>query len=101
VIWSGKGYHTYIPVDSKGKILEQMPKFRKFTKEPSKEFLRFAEWYLSNGKCDNEHVKNFWRETRCSKTNIGLPVWIESEFTKPVYFLYCEFWRKQSIELVI
>jgi Primase X len=31
-----------------------MPEFNKF-KEPSKEFLRFAEWYLSNGKADSEH----------------------------------------------
>ena len=56
VIWSGKGYHLYIPADSKGKILEQIPKFKKF-REPSKEFLRFVEWYISNGKCDNEHNK--------------------------------------------
>jgi hypothetical protein len=56
VIWSGNGYHCCIPTDSQGNILEQMPKFKKF-KEPSKEFLRFAEWYLSNGKCDNEHNK--------------------------------------------
>jgi hypothetical protein len=34
-----------------------MPKFKKLVKEPSKEFLRFAEWYLSNGKCDNKHNK--------------------------------------------
>jgi hypothetical protein len=56
VIWSGNGYHFYIPADSQGKILEQMSEFKKF-KEPSKEFLRFAEWHLSNGKCDNEHNK--------------------------------------------
>ena len=56
VIWSGNGYHFYIPVDSIGRILERMPEFKKF-KEPSKEFLRFAEWYLSDSKCDNEHNK--------------------------------------------
>ena len=56
VIWSGNGYHVYIPADSQGKILERMPKFKKF-KEPSKKFLRFTEWYLSDGKCDNEHNK--------------------------------------------
>jgi hypothetical protein len=55
--WSGNGYHYYIPVDHQGKSLEQMSKFKKFTKEPSKEFLRFAEWYLSNGKCDKQHSK--------------------------------------------
>jgi hypothetical protein len=57
VIWSGNGYHCYIPTDSQGKILDRMLKFKKLVKEPSKEFLRFAEWYLSNGKCDNEHNK--------------------------------------------
>jgi Primase X len=57
VIWSGNGYHLYLPVDSQCKILEQMPKFKKLSKNPSKEFLRYAEWYLSNGKCDNEHNK--------------------------------------------
>jgi hypothetical protein len=43
VIWSGRGYHICIPVDSQGKILEHMPKFKKFTtKNLSKDFLRFA-----------------------------------------------------------
>ncbi|MGI0045154.1 MAG: hypothetical protein ACRD47_15725, partial [Nitrososphaeraceae archaeon] len=36
VLGSGNGYHLYIPADSQGKILERMPKFKKF-KEPSKE----------------------------------------------------------------
>ena len=54
IIWSGNGYHLYIPADSQGVVLEQMSEFIKF-KEPSKEFLRFAEWYLSNGKADSEH----------------------------------------------
>ena len=31
-----------------------MSEFRNF-KEPSKQFLRFAEYYLSNGKADSEH----------------------------------------------
>jgi hypothetical protein len=57
VLRTGNGYHCYIPADSQGKILEQMSKFKKFAKEPSKEFLRFAEWYLSNSKCDNKHNK--------------------------------------------
>jgi hypothetical protein len=56
VIWSGNGYHCYVPADSQEKILEQMSEFKKF-KDPGKQFLRFAEWYLSNGKCDNEHNK--------------------------------------------
>jgi hypothetical protein len=54
IIWSGNGYHFYIPADSQSAILEQMSEFDKF-KEPSKLFLRFAEWYLSSGKADSEH----------------------------------------------
>jgi non-catalytic primase subunit PriX-like protein len=54
IIWSGNGYHLYIPAESQNTILEQMSEFNKY-KEPSKLFLRFAEWYLSNGKADSEH----------------------------------------------
>jgi len=57
VLWSGNGYHCYIPSNSKGKILERSSEFNRLVKEPSKEFLRFTEGYLSNGKCDNEHNK--------------------------------------------
>ena len=54
IIWSGNGYHLYIPAESQNAILEQMSEFNKY-KEPSKLFLRYAEWYLSNGKADSEH----------------------------------------------
>jgi Primase X len=54
IIWSGNGYHLYIPVESNGNILEQMHEFDSY-KEPSKLFLRFAECYLSNDKSDSEH----------------------------------------------
>jgi hypothetical protein len=54
VIWSGNGYHLYIPAESQNVILEQMSEFKNY-KEPSKLFLRFAEWYLSDGNADSEH----------------------------------------------
>jgi hypothetical protein len=54
IIWSGNGYHLYIPAESQNAILEQMSEFNKY-KEPSKLFLRFAEWYLSTGKAYSEH----------------------------------------------
>jgi hypothetical protein len=44
----------YIPAESQNAILECMPEFKNY-KEPSKLFLRFAEWYLSNGKADSNH----------------------------------------------
>jgi hypothetical protein len=53
VLWSGNGYHLYIPIESRY-ILEETSIFCKFD-EPSKQFLRFAEWYLSNGKADPKH----------------------------------------------
>ena len=53
ILWTDNGYHFYIPTESEH-VLEDMPEFRKF-KEPSKQFLRFAEYYLSNGKADSEH----------------------------------------------
>ncbi len=100
VIWSGNGYHYYIPVDSKGKILEQMPKFKEF-EEPSKEFIRFAEWYLSNGKCDNEHNKTM-SFNNCmlripgsfnSKNNAQVRIvqnW-DNRYKVPVHLLYDRF----------
>ncbi|HJT49030.1 MAG TPA: hypothetical protein VJ729_12685 [Nitrososphaeraceae archaeon] len=54
VIWSGNGCHLYIPTESQNTTLEQMSEFQKY-KEPSKLFLRFAEWYISNGNADSEH----------------------------------------------
>lgn len=53
IIWSGNGYHVYLPLESQY-VLEDIPEFRK-SEEPSKQFLRFAEWYLSGGKCDHAH----------------------------------------------
>jgi Primase X len=38
-------------------ILEDRPEFSKY-EEPSKQFLRFAEWYLSDSKADSNHYKN-------------------------------------------
>jgi non-catalytic primase subunit PriX-like protein len=100
VICSGRGYHLYIPADSKGKILEQIPKFKKF-REPSKEFLRFAEWYLSSGKCDNEHNKTI-SFNNCmlripgsfnSKNNVQIRIvqkW-KGPYKVPVHLLYDKF----------
>ena len=52
VLWSGNGFHIYQPINAF--VLEQEEIFSKFER-PSKAFLRFAEWYLSNGKCDMSH----------------------------------------------
>jgi hypothetical protein len=52
IIWTGNGYHIYQPIEAF--ILEQEERFSKFDKA-SREFLRFAERYLSNGESDSIH----------------------------------------------
>jgi hypothetical protein len=54
VIWSGNGYHLLLPVDV-SEPLEAESAFLKYTKQPSRDFLRFAEQYLSIGKSDQQH----------------------------------------------
>jgi hypothetical protein len=55
VIWSGSGYHIYLVLDAF--VLETEDAFNnsKFGSNPSQKFLRFGEWFLSNGKCDPQH----------------------------------------------
>jgi hypothetical protein len=55
VIWSGCGYHIYLVLDAF--VLEREDAFNncRFGLNPSQKFLRFAEWFLSNGKCDPQH----------------------------------------------
>jgi Primase X len=58
VIWSGNGYHIYLVLDSNGINLENVKQFAELdikNRQLSLRFLRFAEWYLSNGKSDRSH----------------------------------------------
>jgi hypothetical protein len=55
VIWSGNGYHVYLVLDSEGIILENIKDFSELTDEISLKFLRFTEWFLSNGKSNRAH----------------------------------------------
>ena len=52
VIWSGNGYHLYLPI--KALVLESESVFASF-ENPSMKFLRFAEPCLSNNKADHSH----------------------------------------------
>lgn len=56
VLWSGNGYHIYLPIDSF--VLEQVDIFGKF-ENPSNRFLKFAEVYLTNGRSDRSHTPTF------------------------------------------
>jgi hypothetical protein len=53
VIWSGNGYHVYIPI-GEAPILEDQKEFAHINQISTK-FIRFAEWYLSNGISDHAH----------------------------------------------
>src|SRR5215212_5964355 len=54
VIWSGHGYHIYLPVEAY--VLEEESEFAKFG-YPSRKFIQFAEQYLSDNKADPCHTK--------------------------------------------
>ncbi len=56
VLWTGNGYHIYQPIDAL--IFEEFKQFEGFEK-PSIKFLRFAEYYLTNGKSDPSHSPSF------------------------------------------
>jgi Primase X len=55
VIWSGNGYHIYLPIQAF--ILESESVFAEF-EQPSKKFLRFSEKMLTNNKADPCHSSN-------------------------------------------
>jgi hypothetical protein len=54
VIWSGHGYHIYLPVEAF--VLEQQSEFARFG-IPSRKFIQFAEEFISDGKADPCHTK--------------------------------------------
>lgn len=58
VLDTGGGYHFYQPILAPF-LLESIPEFTKLSREPSREFLKFAEQILSNGKADPHHTPTF------------------------------------------
>jgi hypothetical protein len=54
VLWSGRGYHMILPMNSNGIILENVKEFED-TSNVSLRFIRFAEQYLSLKKSDPQH----------------------------------------------
>ena len=55
VVWSGNGYHIYLPI--KAFMLESESVFAEFEK-PSMKFLQFVEQSLANNKADPCHSNN-------------------------------------------
>lgn len=52
ILWTGNGYHIIQPIDAT--VLENIIELKIYEK-PSEQFLRFAEWYLTDGKADGNH----------------------------------------------
>ena len=60
VLFTGKGFHIYQPISS-GLCLDDFGELANYChrQQPSREFLKFAENYLSNGKSDPNHNPSF------------------------------------------
>jgi MCM P-loop domain len=54
VIWSGHGYHIYLPFEAF--VLEEESEFARFG-YPSRKFLQFSEEFLSDKRADTCHTK--------------------------------------------
>jgi hypothetical protein len=54
VLWSGRGYHIILPLNSNNVILENIQEFQSVN-NISLKFLRYAESYLSLNKADSQH----------------------------------------------
>jgi hypothetical protein len=54
ILWSGRGYHMILPLNSNGVILENIKEFEG-TPNISLKFLRYAELFLSLKKSDPQH----------------------------------------------
>jgi hypothetical protein len=56
VLFTGSGYHIYQPIESV--CLDELGTFASH-EERSRQFLKFAEMYLSDNKCDANHNPSF------------------------------------------
>lgn len=59
VIWSGNGYHIYLPVQLSGPswCLAHTDVFYELSWDPDRRLMQWAEQYLSDGKADHAHSK--------------------------------------------
>ena len=73
VLWTGNGYHIYQPMDAI--ILEEFKQFEEF-EHPTTKFLRFSEYFLTNGKSDPSHSPSL------KSCMIRIPGSINSKYTK-------------------
>jgi hypothetical protein len=85
VLSTGNGYHIYLPVQLSGPswCLGHTDIFMKLSKTPDRDFLRWAELYLSDGLCDPAHCKT----TSFKNMYCRVPGSFNSKNGKPVTIL--------------
>ena len=61
VLWSGNGYHVIQPLECPIELehITEFQKYKNITPLLSQEFLRFAKYFLSNGKADKNNYPSF------------------------------------------
>jgi hypothetical protein len=59
LIWSGNGYHVYLPFQLSGPswCLAHTGIFYELSSDPDRRFIQWVEQYLSDGKADPAHSK--------------------------------------------
>ena len=99
VLWSGNGYHVYLPFNSF--VLEEEEVFAKF-EQPSKRFLRFAARHLSNYKSDpnyNPSLKSCMVRIpgscnpKCTTNSEVKVIQVWNGYRLPIYYLLRDFRR--------
>ena len=91
VLWSGNGYHIYLPV--KAPLLELENIFIELSNEPSRKFIQFAEQFLSDNKSDSEH----WKHVSFKNCMIRIPGSINSKNGQEVKLI--QQWDGKRVEI--
>jgi hypothetical protein len=91
VLWSGNGYHIYLPV--KAPLLELENIFIELSNEPSRKFIQFAEQFLSDNKSDSEH----WKHVSFKNCMLRIPGSINSKNGQEVKLI--QQWNNKRVEI--
>jgi hypothetical protein len=91
VLWSGNGYHIYLPI--KAPLLELENIFMELSNEPSRKFIQFAEQFFSDNKSDPEH----WKHVSFKNCMLRIPDSINSKNGQQVKLL--QQWNSRRVEI--
>jgi hypothetical protein len=85
ILWTGNGYHIYLPVQLSGPswCLGHTDIFMELSKTPDRDFLRWAEYYLSDGLADPAH----YNTTSFKNMYCRIPGSFNSKNNEPVIIL--------------